>query len=296
MGKIDPKITEALKNWLLNDHDSDEMIAKGAEILLRVNRNVGLYKRILRNPKRGLSKLEYEIGKHVKIREQGFSVDDIVKMEDEIMPEISAAAFVQLPDDGNSLPLAGDNVGQSSIIKGKRPDHDKLPADIQAIWPENAERWKKIKATFEMCKSLEQPCDRFEHVKMLKEAWYKYKERMAQYDDFVLNTGEDGEKEEGEKSVSDEDKAAISTAQSYISRNLPVLQELVDKKFNDELSEEEDQKLLDLRSKVLERVNVLKTHEVQITDQRKADLLKVGIALEDKIDNSESDGQGEGSE
>lgn len=296
MGKIDPKITEALKNWLQNDHDSDEMIAKGAEILLRVNRNVGLYKRILRNPKRGLSKLEYEIGKHVKIREQGFSVDDIVKMEAEIMPQISAAAFVQLPDDGNSLPLSGDDSGQSSIIKGKRPDHDKLPADIQAIWPENAERWKKIKATFEMCKSLEQPCDRFEHVKMLKEAWYKYKERMAQYDDFVLNTGEDGEKEESEKSVSDEDKAAISTAQSYISRNLPVLQELVDKKFNDELSEEEDQKLLDLRSKVLERVNVLKTHEVQITDQRKADLLKVGIALEDKIDNSESDGQGEGSE
>ena len=293
MGKIDPKITEALKNWLLNDHDSDEMIAKGAEILLRVNRNVGLYKRILRNPKRGLSKLEYEIGKHVKIREQGFSVDDIVKMESEIMPQISAAAFVQLPDDGNSLPLAGDNVGQSSIIKGKRPDHDKLPADIQAIWPENAERWKKIKATFEMCKSLEQPCDRFEHVKMLKEAWYKYKERMAQYDDFKLG---DGEKQEGEKSISDEDKAAISTAQSYISRNLPVLQELVDKKFNDELSEEENQKLLDLRSKVLERVNVLKTHEVQITDQRKADLLKVGIALEDKIDNSESDGQGEGSE
>ena len=45
--------------WLRGDHSSGESIKKGAELLLRVNRNRGLYERICRNPKAGVKKLEY---------------------------------------------------------------------------------------------------------------------------------------------------------------------------------------------------------------------------------------------
>ena len=281
MGKIDPRITAAMVAWLQEESHDEESIQKGAELLLRVNRNQGLYQRIIRNPLRSLSKLEYEIKKHVNIRQQGFSVDDIVKMEEEVMPQIHAAAFVQLPENTESLPLAGDNVGQTAIIKGKRPDHDRLPAEIQAIWPENAERWKKIKATFELCKQLDQPCDRFEHVKMLKEAWYKYKERMAEYDDFVLKEEPEKPEEKPEdKKVSEDKQKDIDYAQSFISKNLPVLMGLVKESQEPDFSEEDAAKLEEKRAFIQNRVNILLQNGVNLSEQRKADLIACDIAVE----------------
>ena len=72
MANYDPKITDGMVAWLRSDHTDDESIRKGAELLLRVNRNKGLYERILRYPKGGLKKLEYELQKHVNIRLQGY--------------------------------------------------------------------------------------------------------------------------------------------------------------------------------------------------------------------------------
>ena len=48
MANYDPKITEAMVAWLRGEHSSDESILKGAELLLRVNRNKGLFERIRR--------------------------------------------------------------------------------------------------------------------------------------------------------------------------------------------------------------------------------------------------------
>ena len=291
MANFDPKITEGMVAWLRGDHSSGESIKKGAELLLRVNRNRGLYERICRNPKAGVKKLEYEISKHLNYRLQGYTIQDIENLDKEIVPQVQAAVdaaenaadgevpVVLEPDDGSYTGYV--------IVKGIRPDHDSLPDDIKAIWPANAERWKKIKETYNLLLSLNAPCDRFEHLQLLKESWYKYKDEMCRYDDF--KAGGAAEPLEPEKpALSEKDQQDIDYAQSYISRNLPVLMDLVAAAKDPEFTDAE--KLESLREKVQNRVFTLLRLGVSLTDQRKADLTACDISLDLPADNAEGEG------
>ena len=302
MANYDPKVTEGMVAWLRSDHTDDESIRKGAELLLRVNRNKGLYERILRYPKGGLKKLEYELQKHVNIRLQGYSYDDIQKLDQEIMPEIKSyvekcnvviqedASENQQLNEADVMPIGAAD-GTPLITTGKRPDHDQLPEEIQSIWAKNAERWKKIKETYNLLLTLNAPCDRFEHLQLLKELWYKYRQDMCRYDDFRGTMDEMVTLNKGRQLTEDEQKD-VDVAQSYISRNLPVLQELVLESREPDFPEDKIAKLEDLRSKIQARVTSLLMLNVMLSDQRKADLMKCDISLELPQD----DAQGEGSE
>ena len=293
MANFDPKITEGMVAWLRGDHSSGESIKKGAELLLRVNRNRGLYERICRNPKAGVKKLEYEISKHLNYRLQGYTIQDIENLDKEIVPQVQAAVdaaenaadgevpVVLEPDDGSYTGYV--------IVKGIRPDHDSLPDDIKAIWPANAERWKKIKETYNLLLSLNAPCDRFEHLQLLKESWYKYKDEMCRYDDFKAGGAAEPLKLE-KPALSEKDQQDIDYAQSYISRYLPVLMDLVAAAKDPEFTDQE--KLEGQREKIQNRVFTLLKLGVVLSDQRKADLVSCDIAIILPQDNA----QGEGSE
>ena len=80
MAYLDPKFTQELVDWLNSDHSSDEKIREGADLLLRINRNRLLYQQIMRTPQRLLKKLEYELKKHLVIRNDGLTLDDVQAM------------------------------------------------------------------------------------------------------------------------------------------------------------------------------------------------------------------------
>ena len=293
MANFDPKITEGMVAWLRGDHSSGESIKKGAELLLRVNRNRGLYERICRNPKAGVKKLEYEISKHLNYRLQGYTIQDIEKLDKEIVPQVQAAVDAAENAADGEVPVVQETDGDGDtgcvIVKGIRPDHDSLPDDIKAIWPANAERWKKIKETYNLLLSLNAPCDRFEHLQLLKESWYKYKDEMCRYDDFRGTMDEMVTVVKG-KDISEKDQQDIDYAQSYISRYLPVLMDLVAAAKDPEFTDQE--KLEGLREKIQNRVFTLLKLGVVLSDQRKADLVSCDIAIILPQDNA----QGEGSE
>ena len=293
MANFDPKITEGMVAWLRGDHSSGESIKKGAELLLRVNRNRGLYERICRNPKAGVKKLEYEISKHLNYRLQGYTIQDIENLDKEIVPQVQAAVDAAENAADGEVPVVQETDGDGDtgcvIVKGIRPDHDSLPEDIKAIWPANAERWKKIKETYNLLLSLNAPCDRFEHLQLLKEAWYKYKSEMCRYDDFRGTMDEMVTVVKG-KEISEKDQQDIDYAQSYISRYLPVLMDLVAAAKDPEFTDQE--KLEGLREKIQNRVFTLLKLGVVLSDQRKADLVSCDIAIILPQDNA----QGEGSE
>jgi hypothetical protein len=292
MAKLDQKFTEELVAWLRSEHTDDESIRKGAMLLLRVNRNQGLYQRICRQPQRGLAKLEYEIRKHVNYRLEGYTIEDIENLDREITPVVRVAVDAVEENGDESLQphvqeVDGD-YGESGtvVVSGKRPDHDSLPDDIKTLWDKNAERWKKIKEAYNLLLSLDAPCDRFEHLKLLKETWYKYREDMCRYDDFKAeNADEDGDKK---PEISEEDKKAIDVDQAYISRNLPVLMGLVMESREPDFANEE--KLESLRAKIQERVFALLKHGVVLSENRKADLVKCDISLDLPAENAEGEG------
>ena len=291
MANYDPKITEAMVAWLRGEHSSDESILKGAELLLRVNRNKGLFERIRRYPKGGVKKLEYEIKKHVNYRLQGYTIQDIEALDAEVTPQVQSAVDAAESAADGQLPVVqeseddGDTGGV--IVKGIRPDHDSLPDDIKAIWPANAERWKKIKESYNLLLSLNAPCDRFEHLQLLKETWYKYKSEMCRYDDF-RGTIDELVTVVKDKQISEKEQQDIDYAQSYISRNLPVLMELVTAAKEPDFAGAE--KLESLREKVQNRVNTLLNLHVMLSDQRKADLLQCDIKIDLPSDNAEGEG------
>lgn len=208
---IDNSITKKLEDFLAMTDRTPEEVVSGATLLLQLNRNKSLFQTVLTNPKRFESTVVYELNKFVPIRQRGQTLEDVKRDAEQLLGELKSAvdeepAENESKDDSEKgLPMHG----------GKRPDHDSLPEDIQAIWPQNAERWKKIKSLYNTCLGITETCDLAESLNTLKETWYKYKSEFARYDDFIVEsndkTGENGD------SAADSTKA-VTNARSYLSK------------------------------------------------------------------------------
>lgn len=281
---IDKKFTEEIARWLAGEHKTVQQIEAGAMLLLRLNRDKGLYQRIMRRPQRELSFLEYKLRRFLNLRRDGQTVRDVVKLDKEITPVLQNVIDSDKSDGkADTLPAGEPEEDNGEYIrKGMRPDHDKLPADIQAIWPANAGRWKKIKETFETCKTLTEPCDRYEYLKLLKETWYKYKKEMARYDGYRIaaNGGSDGgEDVKQSQSLTQEEDKELKNADNYISKNLPALTQLVEESNRDDFSEELAENLESLRNRIQQRVNVLLKYGRTLTDERREQLVRCDIRV-----------------
>ena len=287
---IDPKFTEQIARWLDSEHTSREQIEAGAMLLLRLNRDNGMYQRIMHRPERMLSFLEYKLRRFLQIRKDGQTIRDVIKLDNEITPHLQAIINSEpIPVEGGAellpveQPAEKDGGNEMYIRKGIRPDHDQLPDNIKAIWPANAERWKKIKEAFETCKSLTEPCDRYEYLKVLKDTWYKYKQEMACYDDFRLtdDKGSDGDGAADQtQTLTPEQEKELGNADSYISKNMPQMQQLVAAAKEEDFNEEQKKQLESLRKRIQQRVDVLLKYGRTLTDERREQLLLCDIKVE----------------
>jgi hypothetical protein len=298
--KIDPKFTEQIARWLEGEHSTQEQIEAGAQLLLSLNRDGAMYQRIMRRPQRELKFLEYKLQRFLRLRQDGQTIKDVIRLNDEIIPVLKTVTDKEsLPVEGQAVILPVEEpVGSDQYVrKGIRPDHDKLPASIQAIWPANAERWKKIKEAYETCKQLTEPCDRYEYLKVLKETWYKYKKEMARYDDYRL-TADGGSEGDGAAdqtpALTPEQEKELKNADSYISKNMPQLQQLVSASKEEEFNEEQIKSLENLRQRVQQRVDVLLKYGRTLTEERSEQLKQCDIKL--TLDTPEDNEQGQESE
>lgn len=295
---IDPKFTEQIARWLDSEHTSREQIMAGAQLLLSLNRDHGMFQRIMHRPERMLSFLEYKLRRFLQIRKDGQTIRDVIKLDNEITPHLQAVINSEpIPVEGGAellpveQPAEKDGGNEMYIRKGIRPDHDQLPDNIKAIWPANAERWKKIKEAFETCKSLTEPCDRYEYLKVLKDTWYKYKQEMARYDDFRLTDG-NATVPDGSPSgvmLTPEQEKELGNADSYISKNMPHMQQLVAAAKEEDFNEEQKKQLESLRKRIQQRVDVLLKYGRTLTDERREQLLQcdIKVTLETTVENEQ---------
>lgn len=311
---VDKAFTQKISKWFESEH-TDENIREGAMMLLQINNNKHLYQVISFNPQGKLELLKYELRKHLNYRNAGMTLDEVRAYDSEVTPILQVAvdrtteADEQAPDFIPHLPqLCGDNVvlcPDAIIAKGKREDHNQLPAHIQEIWEANAALWKKIKEHFEACKAYTQSCDRYEGLhaadegfkqllRTLKQEYYAYKQGMEVYDHATVTNPED-EPEEQQTDAAITAKQ-ISNARSYITKSLPKIIELQE-------SGEAD-KAAALRDKVSERVQLLVSAKAELTADTIAKIQQAGIEMqpaeeqqveenaaetEEKVDENESD-------
>lgn len=251
---MDHKFTEKIRTWL-NTPVNERSIEEGATMLLQLNRNRILHQNIIRRGVKMMPKLEYELKKHLRIRDDGKTLHEVVAMEKVIMPAVDQ--LVTKPEAEHA---------------GKRADHDELPEEVQQLWDGNFERYTKIKALFEELKAMEkmQPCDRYEKLKLLDEAEKAYREALSAYDSYVK---EDNFPTKTEEHPVDPAELAtqIGNARKYISEGKGKLKKLID--------EGNEAKAATLREKIVERVRTIQQAGAPISDDTFAELSELGINL-----------------
>lgn len=251
---MDHKFTEKIRTWL-NTPVNERSIEEGATILLQLNRNRILHQNIIRRGVRMMPKLEYELKKHLRIRDDGKTLHEVVTMEKVMMPAVEQ--LLTKPEAEHA---------------GKRADHDELPEEVQQLWDGNFERYTKIKALFEELKAMEkmQPCDRYEKLKLLDEAEKAYREALSAYDSYVK---EDNFPIKTEEHPVDPAELAtqIGNARKYISEGKGKLKKLID--------EGNEAKAATLREKIVERVRTIQQAGAPISDDTFAELSELGINL-----------------
>lgn len=281
-------------------------------LLLQLNRDNAMYQRIMRRKKHEMPFLEYKLRRFLQMRQDGQTIKDVVKLDGEIIPQLQAVVEKEpIPvENGAELlpveqPAEKDSGNSMYVRKGIRPDHDRLPEKIQELWLKNAERWKKIKQAFETLKTLTEPCDRYEHLKVLKETWYKYKEDMARYDDYRLTDDSTASVPGASPSgaiLTPEQEKELANADSYISKNLPQLQQLVAAAKEEEFNEEKKKALESLRQRIQQRVDVLLKCGRTLTDGRREQLTACDIrtvlsdSVTEETETSQDNEQGQESE
>lgn len=204
---MDHKFTKQIQGWLNSKHESDEDIKKGAEMLFRLNRDRFYLARATCQPKVYRSNIEYELGKFLKIRLAGMTIEQVKEMNATVIPEAQTIIDEGEPEttendsettdstdesggnNENNIPST-DADGVAVIRRGKRTDHDSLPEDVAALWGVNAKRYKEIKSVFETLKTMEdkEPCDRFEYLKVLSDLDKKYRADMLVYDSYKITS------------------------------------------------------------------------------------------------------------
>ncbi len=262
---MDHKFTEKIREWLdkpVNERNLEE----GATILLQLNRNRILHQNIIRRGEKMMGKLEYELKKHLRIRQDGMTLNEVVAMEKKVVPVVEQ--LLSKPEAEHA---------------GKRADHDDLPEEIQKLWDNNFERYAKIKALFEELKAMEkqQPCDRYEKLKLLNEAEKAYREALATYDGYVKEKtfpkDEDDKKDNFPNKTEEQpvDPAELATqignARKYISEGKGKLKKLIE--------EGNEAKAETLRAKIVERVKIILQAGAPISDDTLAELSELGINL-----------------
>ena len=127
---------------------------------------------------------------------------------------------------------------------------------------------------------------------MLKETWYKYKEDMARYDEYRLtaDTATVPNASPSVPALTPEQEKELKNADSYISKNMPQMQQLVAAAQEGDFNEEQQKALERLRQRIQQRVDILLKNGRTFSPERIEQLHACSIKLtpEDNEQGQES--------
>lgn len=241
---IDQKFTEELSTWLSTPRDERD-VAAGAELLMRITGNRQFYATAIVRPHVVHDHVEYELKKHLAIRQEGHNVETLRNLERELLAEcaeefgeeasttepVEAPAAVEEASDAYAVP--GEAPVVSSTKRGRREDHDALPPAIQALYEENVSRYDQMRKVYQQLLSMAdaQPCDRKEHIFQLEKlvkAWADAWAAYDRYDATAVSEDEAAAEDDAPSSTPDPSTLAnkIAAAKRYLQKHRKKLREL----------------------------------------------------------------------
>lgn len=178
---MDNDFTKLMQSWLSED-ESTRDTAAGCALLVKIAPANGTYRRweqlAVRRPETVAGHVAQELAKHLRYRLDGMTLAEVKRMD-----RTAPAKAKKLLEE-----TAPDKDDKTGGPKGRRPDHDQLPAAIQELWESNRRIWGIIKDNYNaLLEKQDQPaCQRFDELKTLEEADRKWRKNMALYDAYEL--------------------------------------------------------------------------------------------------------------
>lgn len=211
---MDNNFTEEVKAWLdmpASERDYD----KGALYLLQLSNNQIMYRNLSRNAKKHGDFIEHHIRKFMKFRLERLTHEQVQEMQKKV-DKIAILRNLDASSEGSSASSGGENgegndsasgstetadssdsaVSASPKFKaGMRADHDLLPAEIQALYVENASILQKMRELHLTLRNLSldnvacPDSERYPFLKELIELDKKYHSNWKAYDSFSMVEG-----------------------------------------------------------------------------------------------------------
>jgi hypothetical protein len=211
---MDNNFTEEVKAWLdmpASKRDYD----KGALYLLQLSNNQIMYRNLSRNAKKHGDFIEHHIRKYMKFRLERLTHEQVQEMQKKV-DKIAILRNLDASSEGSSASSGGENgegndsasgstetadstdsaVSASPKFKaGMRADHDLLPAEIQALYVENASILQKMRELHLTLRNLSldnvacPDSERYPFLKELIELDKKYHSNWKAYDSFSMVEG-----------------------------------------------------------------------------------------------------------
>ncbi len=232
---MDRILIEQIRVFLQKQNPTDEEIRQGATLLLRMNpsRERGIYNSAMARPKAMLPWIRTDLKKYFDIRQRGLETEQVEKYNRETL-EIVRETLEKAPEgedeNGTEDESPAESPAQCTIpvlgIRGKRADHDQLPADIQELWEENIRRWRKMRALHaQLALMMNRPgyaaCDGNELCYQLRQLDEQVRQAYLAYDEFKADDGQakEPEKKDEVEAFTDNVKT-IQNARTAITRVL----------------------------------------------------------------------------
>lgn len=181
----DHRFTERLGLWLKAAPDERDY-TEGCTMFLQLTGRVVMYKNLL--AVRDMPRLETELQAKYDFRVRGLTHDQVSEMSAHVE---KIAEHLELGDE-RKADACSLNARPSSLDfkRGKRPDHDTLPPEIQALYVENLSVLRRMREVHLRLRSLslvDHPCPDSERYPFLKELIgldKKYRGNWKAYDEY----------------------------------------------------------------------------------------------------------------
>ena len=184
---MDKQFTLKLQEWL-NTPAEERDLELGATLLLQLTNNKILYRNIKSNLKAHADFIEFKLKRYLQYRLQDLTHEEVSAMQLKVDNIAKEHAL-------DSEPKPSKTQAQE-FRAGKRADHDTLPAEIQALYVENASLIQKMRELHLQLRNLSTQAstcpdsDRYPFLKEIIELDKRYHQNWKAYDSFAASSGE----------------------------------------------------------------------------------------------------------
>lgn len=238
---LDKEFTKAISVWLSTSREERDVVA-GAELLLRLTGNRQFYATACVRPDVVHDHVEYELKKHLSIREAGHNTETLRALERGLLSEFSAmeesavvsVADESMDDDAYVERAAGE--AEHVVRRGRRADHDELPEYIQQIVEDNSVRYEQMRVLYNRLLSLQDaaPCDRKEDIFQLDKLHKEWGAAWKVYDHYGTAEALADEADDEDAASADDGvvmdvltlSKKVSAAKRYLQKHKKKLSEL----------------------------------------------------------------------